>query len=99
MNQVSIGKLSKVISAKITNEDYELLTTIANECCFKYRVINQPSITEIVRCLVRNCIKTRFPHYDQIQYNRLNQGPIMTNKTNTTPSPSLSDFYRQLAVT
>jgi hypothetical protein len=66
LNQVTGGKLSKVISAKITNEEYGLLATIAKDCYFKYRVINQPTITAILRYLVRNCIKTRFPQYGKM---------------------------------
>ena len=60
----SLEKLSRVKSLEISSNEYELLREAAKECRFKYMV---PSITEILRYLVKNSIKTRFPQYSQTQ--------------------------------
>ena len=61
MNPYSPGGLTKVVSAKITNNEYSLLQTIAKDYFSRYHVIKHPTITEIVRYLIRSCINANFP--------------------------------------
>jgi len=88
LNQYPPSRLTKVVSAKISVNDYGLLKTIANEYFTKYRVIKQPSITEIVRYLIKYCINANFPP---------KQAQIRgTTDSHANSYPSYEDFIRQL---
>ncbi len=108
MNQYPSEKLSRVVSLKISSKEYELLREVAKECCSKYRVTNEPTITAILRYLVRNCIKTRFPQSSQKQnttddtpisrrtsYTDI-PGPPTGNTTSVRRRTSYADLVRQL---
>jgi hypothetical protein len=87
LNQNSFGQLNKIVSAKITINEYDLLQMIAKDYFSKFQVIKQPTITEIVRYLIRSCINANFPS---------KRTQVQGTTNSHAPRPSYDDFVRQL---
>jgi hypothetical protein len=93
MNRYSTEKLNRVISAKITEVEHNQLQSIAMEY-HKCNIIEKPSVTEILRYVVRQCINVNFPNYNQ-GFNNPFTLP-KTGNNSQTYMPSYYDFLRQI---
>jgi hypothetical protein len=73
MKRAGDKKLSKVVSTKLTIEDYELCQMIARDYYIK-GIIRTPSISELTRLALELIFSTRRP--SPVVDNLINQGKI-----------------------
>jgi hypothetical protein len=61
MKRVGEKKLSKVVSTKLTDKDYELCQRIAREYYIKGNILRTPAVSELARLALELIFSTRRP--------------------------------------